>query len=309
MEHAAHCLLLCSNPFISHNEYQQINHPWMRFMPVGLLGKYSDFRFARHRLSAASDSRDELRPTTRAKQLALQIARSPWYPKPWTNLRRIKAQVSKMERKKRETKWAHYHDKFQTADGDPVSTPRFERIAQLITELGVSSVTELAGNQGVLSRILLQKGVREVICTDYDEPAIDQLYRSARGDGRNISAAVVDFMLANTTPTAIPVSQRLCSDAALALAVTHHLVLGQRFPIDLVLRTIAGFAKRFVFVEFMPLGLFDGKFAPPLPPWYNQDWFRTHFKRQFRLLHEEEVDLNRVLFVGEHLNPGGPVEA
>ncbi len=300
MEHIAHCLLLCSTPFISHREYQKISHPWLWFVPDGLLDKLNEVKFARHRLSAVSDSRDALRPASRIKQLALRIARLPSYPKPWTNMNRLMARVSSMERKPRETKWTHYHDRYQSANGNLVSTPRFERIAQLITDLGISSVIELAGNQGVLSRLLLKVGVREVICTDYDESAIEQFYRTARGADRNISAAVFDFMLASSNPTAISVSQRLGSDAALALAVTHHLVLGQRFPIDLVLSTIGGYAKRYVFIEFMPLGLFDGKFAPPLPPWYSLEWFRSRFREQFALLHEEELDLNRVLFVGEH---------
>ncbi len=48
----------------------------------------------------------------------------------------------------------------------------------------------------------------------------------------------------------------------------------------------------------MPLGLWDGKQAPPVPAWYNRDWVRTAFMREFELTHEEQLEENRVLFCG-----------
>jgi len=51
-------------------------------------------------------------------------------------------------------------------------------------------------------------------------------------------------------------------------------------------------------VEFMPLGLFDNVSAAPLPAWYTRDWFRAEFSRVFDLRLEEQLEPNRVLFVG-----------
>ena len=49
----------------------------------------------------------------------------------------------------------------------------------------------------------------------------------------------------------------------------------------------------------MPLGLWDGKTAPPVPRWYTIDWFRSSFEKYFNIVLEEKVWENRILFVGE----------
>jgi hypothetical protein len=85
----------------------------------------------------------------------------------------------------------------------------------------------------------------------------------------------------------------------LVLAVSHHLLLGQRIPIEHMLSVIAAYARRVVFIEFMPLGLWNGRDAPPpVPDWYTPEWFRNAFAQQFELVHEERLDVNRLLFCG-----------
>ncbi len=71
--------------------------------------------------------------------------------------------------------------------------------------------------------------------------------------------------------------KRLQSDVVLALAVTHHLLLVQKIPVARILKTIGAYSRRLVFVEFMPLGLWDGRTAPPVPAGYTIDWFRRNF--------------------------------
>jgi hypothetical protein len=61
------------------------------------------------------------------------------------------------------------------------------------------------------------------------------------------------------------------------------------------------YSKRYVFIEFMPLGLWNGKSAPPVPLWYNLDWHRNSFQNYFSIILEEKIEENRILFVGELL--------
>ena len=89
------------------------------------------------------------------------------------------------------------------------------------------------------------------------------------------------------------------SDIAVALAVTHHLLLTQKCPIDSVFKKIGQYSNRYVLIEFMPLGLWGGYYTPPIPEWYNLNWFREKFKRHFKLLIEEQTEKNRILFLGE----------
>jgi hypothetical protein len=69
-------------------------------------------------------------------------------------------------------------------------------------------------------------------------------------------------------------------------------------PVGRVLRNIAAFSRAHVFIEFMPLGLWDGRQAPPVPEWYTLDWFRQAFVQEFEPWHEEAVEENRHLFCG-----------
>ena len=51
----------------------------------------------------------------------------------------------------------------------------------------------------------------------------------------------------------------------------------------------------------MPKGLLSLYGVPPLPPWYTREWFKKSFEKYFRLLHNETLEINRELFIGELL--------
>ncbi len=206
--------------------------------------------------------------------------------------------VEKLSLKKFSTMWGNYHDSF-SRQGEIVPSPRFERIITLVQGLKPSSVLELAGNQGILSTLLAEAlPGATVICSDYDEIAVDIMYRSTVEKDGNISPALLDFMYPVLTHTRENPTDRLRSQVVLALAVTHHLILTARLNIENILQTISRYSSEYVLIEFMPLGLHDGTSAPPIPSWYTVDWFRSNFARQFEPLQEETLEENRILFVG-----------
>ena len=51
----------------------------------------------------------------------------------------------------------------------------------------------------------------------------------------------------------------------------------------------------------MPLGLYSGDLEniPSKPSFYNLEWFRVNFENHFELIMDEELDINRHLFVGK----------
>ena len=81
----------------------------------------------------------------------------------------------------------------------------------------------------------------------------------------------------------------------IALAVTYHLTLTQKYALGAVLETLAKFSRGYVLVEFMPLGLHNGTGAPPLPVWYTADWFETGVQQAFDVIGKEVLEENRVL--------------
>jgi hypothetical protein len=208
--------------------------------------------------------------------------------------------INALSLKKSGTQWGDYHNDYYNEKGEPVSDSRFSRIIELVKGHKISSVIELGGNQGIFSEMLLKNtSVKEVTCTDYDEKAVDAMYKSAKKKALNMTPAVVDIMFPLMNYYETPPYERFKSDAVLALAVTHHIVLSQNITIDLFFEIVAKYSKKYVFIEYMPLGLHNGKTAPPLPPWYSQDWFKTAFEKFFTVHLVEQLDENRVLFFGE----------
>jgi hypothetical protein len=94
-------------------------------------------------------------------------------------------------------------------------------------------------------------------------------------------------------------SDRLRADLVVALALTHHLTLAQGYDIEDVFRYISGYAKKYVLVEFMPLGLWVKGHQPNIPDWYTSAWFREAFTKFFDLVWEEMIRENNILFVGK----------
>ena len=199
--------------------------------------------------------------------------------------------------------WHDYQaEHFQSAG--LTTTPRFDRLIEIVRSLNSQSVVELAGNNGLTSLLLATKTqVCRVVCTDYDSTAINQLYLYCRDrclvpKGKTILPAVVNFMVPEVSCVSTPPEQRFRADLVTALAIVHHLTLTQNFPLREVIRAIARYTRRYALVEFMPLGLWDGNQAPPVPAWYNLAWFQKGFREFFEVLCVEETAPNRVLHLG-----------
>jgi hypothetical protein len=90
--------------------------------------------------------------------------------------------------------------------------------------------------------------------------AIDRLFERARRAGlKNLSAAVLDFMVPEFTLAESAPHQRLAADCVLALAVTHHLLLTQGYDYDTVLRRIREYTASLASTVEAPE-------APPVAP-------------------------------------------
>lgn len=196
------------------------------------------------------------------------------------------------------TVWGNYHSRsgFYSDDGSIRLTPRMSWVKETVGRLKPRTVIELAGNQGVLSRELAKlPNVERVVCTDYDESSVDELLLRSKGDER-VFMGCFDFMSDVWAPA--DRTSRLRSEMAIALAVTHHLVLAQKYAISAIFRTLASYTSKYLIVEFMPLGLWDGEKAPALPKWYNEEWFVENLEKYFDILERVELEHNRVAFLG-----------
>lgn len=200
------------------------------------------------------------------------------------------------------TPWAKYHETsgYCSVDGAIALSQRLEQIRLIIANLKPQSIMEIGGNQGALSRELARLNSSEiVICTDYDMDAIDSLFLKL-GPNEKICTACFDFigeewqLLANERPA------RLRAEMVVALAITHHLVLAQQYDIDAVFDSLLSFSRKYLIVEFMPLGLWDGANGPVVPKWYSESWFEKTLASRCKILEKVTLEANRVLYVAMH---------
>jgi hypothetical protein len=196
------------------------------------------------------------------------------------------------------TTWSGYHDRFNR-DSELASTSRFASVVDRLASLGIRSALEFAGNQGVLSRLIKRRLPDiQVICTDPDGSAIDKGYQAARDADEGVEWAIFNPFAYEGSPLEVVPEKRFRADAVIALALTHHLTLSQNFRIEFVFDVISRYAIRYVFIEFMPLGLYDGVSQSNVPDWYCEAWFRNEFCAKFELIERLELEQNRILFIG-----------
>ncbi|MFN6943433.1 MAG: hypothetical protein ACK4ND_00690 [Cytophagaceae bacterium] len=236
------------------------------------------------------------------KKLTIFLNKLGILPFQSTNLNALAKKVKNISIKNIQTEWGAYHNDLQDANGLIKSTLRFDQILSVLKGLEVNSVLELGGNQGVFSRIISERtNIETIICTDYDETAVNLMYNLLKKTKHRVTPALLNFVTPNENYYGARVYERFKSDAVFALALSHHLILTQKMSVKSLFEEVIKYSNRYVFIEFMPMGLYSDRSKRKIvtPEWYNVDWFRGNFGDCFTILHEEQLEKNRILFVGE----------
>jgi hypothetical protein len=181
--------------------------------------------------------------------------------------------------------------------------PEYERlqvIAESCKSFSINSITDLGGNDGSFINHLIELGVIKTgLCLDFDEASINRGYTQANTDGKKIG-----FAIYNAADPLIPKGaneSRFTSDAVISLALMHHLVIRFRVTFEEYVKQIESLGSEYAFIEFMPLGLWDGLNAPNTPEGYSEENFLNAFTRVYEVLNRVVISENRLLFVGKKL--------
>lgn len=294
--------LMRASERISDEDFYSKKYSLVRLLPSGLKRKFFNSWYEYKLLSYQSEKKINTRlPGWKGKYL-LKLRNEGWLPFQAVSFKRLRNQINNLKAPKLKTRWGNYHSHFSDDDIINKAYPRFNRIAELMTQYEATNAIEIGGNQGVFSRYLLaHSSIDEIICTDYDEPAIDTLYNVLKTKDYKINPVVLDFAFPKVTDIRPKPYERLKSEAVIALAITHHLILTQRINIDQIFNNLKKYTNRYVFVEFMPLGIHSNssKYEVNVPDWYTKEWFQDNFEQVFNLLHVEQLEKNRILFIGE----------
>lgn len=284
-------------------EYSLYKYSLLRLIPTEFVKNISYYMEVLRNLSKFDLNKIFIvkRPELKRKILKIihKVSLLGFLPHNNINLTRLIRKIEKIKHSNIRTKWGEYHSNVNKEELFKEGG-RFDLIIQLLKKYGINEVLEIGGNQGLLS-IELSKFIDKVICSDYDEVAVDRMYINTKNAKANVTPILLDIMhpiyLSTNFSEQLKPQIRFKSQATLALALTHHLILGQKIPINAVFQAISAYTKEYAFIEFMPNGIDKS----PLPEWYNVNWFRENFKTHFELLLERPTveDGSRILFLGK----------
>ena len=152
------------------------------------------------------------------------------------------------------TEWGSYYDNLSYTD-DSLADKQ-ARVAEFLEETRPQMVWDLGANTGLFSRIASKRGVFTV-AGDLDPVAVDRNYLECAKHGE---ANLLPLLLDATNPSPAigwaneerrSLEQRGPADALLALALIHHLAIGNNLPLGHIASWLARLT-RFLIIEFVP---------------------------------------------------------
>jgi SAM-dependent methyltransferase len=151
----------------------------------------------------------------------------------------------------------------------PDWTEKQQAVHELLQRHRPETVLDAASNTGWFSVLAAKLGSR-VVALDIDEACVDTLYQHARQEKLPILPLVMDLtrlpgaveaqefpeepkrpLVTHTLPLLLPAEDRLACDLVLALALVHHLALGQAQSLCEIVDTLASLGRRYLLVEFV----------------------------------------------------------
>jgi hypothetical protein len=178
-------------------------------------------------------------------------------------------------------------------------------VAAWLEAINPQEVWDLGANVGHFSRLAARTGCR-VISMDSDPGVVERNYRQAC-ETPELWILPLLMDLANPSPglgwcheERMPLLKRGPADVLLALAIIHHLAIGNNVPLDKLAAFFAGLGRRLI-VEFVPKEDAQVKkllaFREDIFSDYHEEGFREAFERHFTIQRRQPIkDSARVLY-------------
>ncbi len=266
--------------------------PWRtRFKPGLVMHLHLQARLERHR---STEGGAEAEQSAKSSTLSLQGLRGI--------LDSLRGAVTGMASRTVATTWADYYDHTNYSDSSAQS--KADEVRRFLSQAKPATVWDLGANTGVYSALAAEAGAH-CVAFDVDYGAISALYAREKTGGKGILPLLLD--LSNPSPDLgwahrerDSLQRRGPVDCVLALALVHHLCIGNNVPLPKVAAFLASLGRHLI-VEFVPkedsmvtrmLAARDDVF-----PGYTVEHFRRAFAKHFELLEEAPiVDSARTLY-------------
>lgn len=169
------------------------------------------------------------------------------------NLRRLSGRIQGLRDKRARamSRWFLYQEPYP----EEAAERKADFVGRVLAEERARTVVDLGCNKGRYS-LIAARTAKTVLALDSDEGCVDLLYNRARDERLPILPIWMD--LASPSPgiglnnaERKPFMERIDADAALALALTHHLLVSTGAPIEAVAEHLYGFTTRLLLVEYI----------------------------------------------------------
>jgi len=242
-----------------------------------------------------------------AREAKTEAAPSPFSSKKMRDLlRSLRTAVSSFELNRRSGVWSGYYE--EAAQRDDYLEQKLALVDRWSAGLNAAAATDLGANEGRFSELLAAQG-KFVVSADFDHYSVNRLYGKIKKEGtNNIHPIVLD--LAHPSPALganleerASFIERTPKGLVLALALVHHLAIGNNLPFDRIVQLFRALGPALI-VEFIPKS--DEKIVAMLKHKkdiynnYTQDNFLEAFGRSYRIMAQEPVGASgRTLYLME----------
>jgi len=211
--------------------------------------------------------------------------------------------VKGLQLPKTKTEWGDYYN--NTNYSPDAFAAKQGQVKSLIDSVKPRRVIDLGANNGAFSR--LAQNAELVISADIDPMAVEHNYRLVKKNGEtNLLPLLID--LTNPSPDLgwanrerPRFDQRAKGDLVLALALIHHLAIGNNLPLEAAAEYFAELAPNLI-IEFVPKA--DSQAQRLLAARedifnnYTQAGFETAFSKTYKIIKQQPVkDSKRIIYL------------
>ncbi len=216
----------------------------------------------------------------------------------------LESTVKSLRLKDYDSFWRNYYKEHNYSD--TAFSAKHGAIEQFLAVMQPKSLVDLGANNGEFSRLASKRGCFTV-ATDMDGMTVEANYQKAKADNEeNLLPLIVDLCApapaigwANRERTSF--SERASFDAAMALALIHHLAIGNNVPLNSIADYMSEITDSLI-IEFVPksdsqvLELLQGR--EDVFPDYNETSFEQAFQRHFPIGQKVTLqDSSRTLYL------------
>jgi hypothetical protein len=255
------------------------------------------FMHARSQLRHQADAEDASGRQRRTRPFTTQAFRGL--------LDSLEKAVAKLEWSPRRSAWAGYYAEAESYSREAMDHKQ-HLVGEFLDRSAARSAWDLGANTGLFSRMAAARGMHTV-AFDLDPAAVEANYGEMLREGEsNLLPLVMD--LVNPSPgigwenrERQALSERGPTELVLALALVHHLAIGNNVPLERLASFLLGMCT-WLIIEFVPKS--DPKVQGLLSvredvfPGYTQEGFERAFGERFDILAGEQIkDSDRIVYL------------